>query len=173
MIFSIFQKNWVFGYSWSTLLWYRCYYPHWSRDALSPVCGIFSHGHSFLKRHYTLLGTTWSLSRVFVLPKYRVTSGTSWFSFNCTYSFCNVSSQKIFQTQYLFVSYALPQYMFHPLYQPLYYPLYHQHNNKIYIDVLVFKCRYTVAFGQVLSVASGKSAKLNLFLKKYERKADF
>ena len=26
---------------WSTLLWHRCYYPHWSRDALSPVCGIF------------------------------------------------------------------------------------------------------------------------------------
>ena len=41
MIFSVFQKNWVFGYSWSTLLWYRCYYPHLSRDALSPVCGIF------------------------------------------------------------------------------------------------------------------------------------
>ena len=27
--------------SWSTLLWYRCYYPHRSRDALSPICGIF------------------------------------------------------------------------------------------------------------------------------------
>ena len=27
---------------WSTLLWYRCYYAHRSRDALSPVCGIFS-----------------------------------------------------------------------------------------------------------------------------------
>ena len=26
---------------WSTLLWHRCYYPHPSRDALSPVCGIF------------------------------------------------------------------------------------------------------------------------------------
>ena len=32
---------WVSGYSWSTLLWNRCYYPHRSRDALSPVCGIF------------------------------------------------------------------------------------------------------------------------------------
>ena len=21
--------------------WYRCYYPHWSRDSVSPVCGIF------------------------------------------------------------------------------------------------------------------------------------
>ena len=41
MIFSLFQKNLVFGYSWSTLLWYRCYYTHRSRDALSPVCGIF------------------------------------------------------------------------------------------------------------------------------------
>ena len=41
MIFSVFQKNRVFGYSWPTLLWYRCYYPHRSRDALSPVCGIF------------------------------------------------------------------------------------------------------------------------------------
>ena len=39
--FSIFQKKWVLGYSWSTLLWYRCNYPHRSRDALSPVCGIF------------------------------------------------------------------------------------------------------------------------------------
>ena len=42
MIFTVFQKNLLFGYSWSTLLWYRCYYPHRSRDALSPVCGIFS-----------------------------------------------------------------------------------------------------------------------------------
>ena len=41
MKISVCQKNWVFGYSWSTLLWYRCYYPHQSRDALSPVCGIF------------------------------------------------------------------------------------------------------------------------------------
>ena len=41
MIFSVFQKNVVLVYSWSTLLWYRCYYPHRSRDALSPVCGIF------------------------------------------------------------------------------------------------------------------------------------
>ena len=32
---------WVFGYFWTTLLWHRCYYPHRSRDALSPVCGIF------------------------------------------------------------------------------------------------------------------------------------
>ena len=22
--------------------WRRCYYPHWARDSLSPVCGIFS-----------------------------------------------------------------------------------------------------------------------------------
>ena len=41
--FFIFQKNWAFGYSWSTLLWYQCYYPHRSRDALSPVCGIFKY----------------------------------------------------------------------------------------------------------------------------------
>ena len=30
----------VFVYSWSTLLWYRCYYAHRSRDSMSPVCGI-------------------------------------------------------------------------------------------------------------------------------------
>ena len=41
IIFSVFQKNRVLGYSWSTLLWHRCYYLHRSRDALSPVCGIF------------------------------------------------------------------------------------------------------------------------------------
>ena len=40
VIFSVFQKNWVLGHSWSTLLWYRCYYLHRLRDALSPVCGI-------------------------------------------------------------------------------------------------------------------------------------
>ena len=41
MIFSVFQQNQVLGYSCSTLLWYWCFYPHRSRDALSPVCGIF------------------------------------------------------------------------------------------------------------------------------------
>ena len=41
MIFSVFQKKCFFGYCWSTLLWYWCYYPHRSRDDLSPVCGIF------------------------------------------------------------------------------------------------------------------------------------
>ena len=41
MIFSVFQKNLVLGYSWSTLLWHWCYYLHRSRVALSPVCGIF------------------------------------------------------------------------------------------------------------------------------------
>ena len=41
MIFSVFQKNRVFCYSWSTLVWHRCYYLHRWRDALSPVCGIF------------------------------------------------------------------------------------------------------------------------------------
>ena len=40
MIFSVFQKNQVLGYSWSTLLWHRCYYPHRSRGSVSPVCGI-------------------------------------------------------------------------------------------------------------------------------------
>ena len=24
-----------------SLLWYRCYYPHWLRDSVSPRCGIF------------------------------------------------------------------------------------------------------------------------------------
>ena len=41
MIYLFLKKNWVFGYSWSTLLWYRCYYLHRSRDALSPIRGIF------------------------------------------------------------------------------------------------------------------------------------
>ena len=41
MIFSIFQKNQVFGYFWSILQSYRCFYPHRSRDALSPVWRIF------------------------------------------------------------------------------------------------------------------------------------
>ena len=32
----------IFVYSWSTLLCYWCYCPHRTRDALSPVFGIFS-----------------------------------------------------------------------------------------------------------------------------------
>ena len=39
--FPFKKKTWVFGYSWSILPWYWCYYPHRSRGALSPVCGIF------------------------------------------------------------------------------------------------------------------------------------
>ena len=31
----------------SRFLWYRCYYPHWLRDALSPVCGIFLVNHQY------------------------------------------------------------------------------------------------------------------------------
>ena len=41
MIFSVLNFFWNFGYSCSTLLWYRCYSPHWSRDALSPISWIF------------------------------------------------------------------------------------------------------------------------------------
>ena len=41
IIFSVFQNIQVVGYSWSTRLWYCCYYPHQSRDALSPVCRFF------------------------------------------------------------------------------------------------------------------------------------
>ena len=39
--FCLSKKKCFFVYSWSTLLWHLCYYPHRSRDALSPVCGIF------------------------------------------------------------------------------------------------------------------------------------
>ena len=24
------------------MLWYRCYYQHWSRELVSPVCGTFT-----------------------------------------------------------------------------------------------------------------------------------
>ena len=38
--------NWQFYhhlviFTFSSLLWYHCYYPHWLKDDLSPVCGIF------------------------------------------------------------------------------------------------------------------------------------
>ena len=39
--FLFFKKNQLLGYSWFTLMWHWCYYLHRSRDALSPVCGIF------------------------------------------------------------------------------------------------------------------------------------
>jgi hypothetical protein len=35
------KKFFLLILSWSTLLWHWCYDPHRSRDALSPVCGIF------------------------------------------------------------------------------------------------------------------------------------
>ena len=35
------KKKRVFRYSMYTLVWYWCYYPHRSRDALSHICGIF------------------------------------------------------------------------------------------------------------------------------------
>ena len=53
MIFSVFHFFLVFVVSWSTLLWYWCYYPHQSRDALSAICGIFKASalwaHAFYK----------------------------------------------------------------------------------------------------------------------------
>jgi hypothetical protein len=39
--FFCFYFFFVFVYSWSTLLWHRCYYPHRSRDSMSLVCRIF------------------------------------------------------------------------------------------------------------------------------------
>ena len=42
---QFFKKKWVFGYSWSTLLWYRCYYQHRLTVSLPPLpeigCPIF------------------------------------------------------------------------------------------------------------------------------------
>ena len=43
-----------FGYSCSTLLWYWCYFLHRSRDALSPVCGIFPVLHILSQELYSL-----------------------------------------------------------------------------------------------------------------------
>ena len=74
MIFSVFQKNWVFGYSWSTLLWYRCYYPHRSRDALSPVCGIFSVREAILRKNPWF----WTLSKSGLDPNHHVRALTWW-----------------------------------------------------------------------------------------------
>ena len=51
MIFFVFQKSWVFWYSRSTLMWHQCYYPHWSRDSMSPVCGILKE-YSASKKYY-------------------------------------------------------------------------------------------------------------------------
>ena len=32
-------------------LWYRCYYPHWSRDSLSPICGSI---HFFMCKNLSI-----------------------------------------------------------------------------------------------------------------------
>ena len=46
--------------SWSTLLWYRCFYPHLSRDALSPVCGIFFCMFDFLYHFNNWIFIEWT-----------------------------------------------------------------------------------------------------------------
>ena len=75
--FSVFQKIWVFGYSWSTLLWYQCYCLPRSRDALSPVCGIFiialHCGHTC--RHYP---SDLELSILLDALYYNVVSNKQW-----------------------------------------------------------------------------------------------
>ena len=40
------EKNWEFCHT-SRVFWYWCYYPHRSRDALSPVCRIFCLNFNF------------------------------------------------------------------------------------------------------------------------------
>ena len=37
------KKSFIFNefFLTSRIFWYQCYYPHQSRDALSPICGIF------------------------------------------------------------------------------------------------------------------------------------
>ena len=65
MIFSLFQNILVFGYSWSTLLWYRCYYPHRSRDALSPVCGILKKNKVMFKPHLNMFIGAWGAPNIF------------------------------------------------------------------------------------------------------------
>ena len=63
MIFSVVQKNRVWGYSWSILLWHRCNYPHQSRDAF--FSRIFSNVHcfnSFKSFFMYIIGDFWYLS---------------------------------------------------------------------------------------------------------------
>ena len=77
MIFSVFEKNQVLGYSWSTLLWHQCYYPHRSRDALSPVCGIFSkylHCKQIIKFLFNLVFFLLLLARLYIIGKYDVSA---------------------------------------------------------------------------------------------------
>ena len=56
----------VLGYSWSTLLWPRCYYPHRLRDALSPVCKIFL----FVFLYHSNLYFSKSVCFIFVILKF-------------------------------------------------------------------------------------------------------
>ena len=56
----------VLGYSWSTLLWHWCYYPHRSRDSVSPVCGIFFWFLRILGPPYCGIGAT--IREIWYLP---------------------------------------------------------------------------------------------------------
>ena len=59
--FRFSKKSRLWGYSWSTLLWYRCYYPHRSRDAFSPVCGIFPYKKMLQNVLHSKLDPPWPL----------------------------------------------------------------------------------------------------------------
>ena len=47
MFLSFHGFNDIFRLKKKSCFWYRCYYPHWSRESLSPVCGIFFFSFTF------------------------------------------------------------------------------------------------------------------------------
>ena len=53
MFLSFLGFDDIFRFSKKSCFWYRCYYPHRSRESLSPVCGIFN--FCFLASTYFIL----------------------------------------------------------------------------------------------------------------------
>ena len=66
--FFRFSTKLGFGYFWSTLLWYQCYYPHRSRDALYPICKIFFSQNLKYRTRGRNFGKTvsWGLQKIYI-----------------------------------------------------------------------------------------------------------
>ena len=95
------------------LLWHRCYYPHQSRGALSPICGIFflstTFGYVNSHKNYSesILKSKKSLKKVKFLCSTFLSELTFFFTFLSNVTFL------VFFFSYFFCCYKVPIIQFY------------------------------------------------------------